>query len=349
MSHGKLRADKTCLNCGHHVEERFCPHCGQENIETRQPFYFLFTHFIEDFTHYDGQFWGTLKNLFFKPGKLTNTYLEGKRQRFVPPVKLYIFVSFITFFLPSLLPSGDRKESSTSQELTKENKEEAIDKIIILEKTGLLSKESSEKAIEKIQKDDEENALNKDKEDNISIGFGSKTLKEYDEDQSFFNRLFRPFAVKFFDLKEQGFTQQQIQEKFSEAFIHTLPKALFIYLPVFAFILWLFHNKKKWWYFDHGIFTLHYFSFLLISILAVTVFVSIFDRFDNFFINTLEVLAVIAAVIYSAIYFFIAHHRIYETQKRITLLKGFLIFCTNSFCMLILLLGLLGLSFLMIH
>lgn len=115
MSHGKLRADKTCLNCGHHVEERFCPHCGQENIETRQPFYFLFTHFIEDFTHYDGQFWGTLKNLFFKPGKLTNTYLEGKRQRFVPPVKLYIFVSFIVFsflhcFLHSISISIKRKK-----------------------------------------------------------------------------------------------------------------------------------------------------------------------------------------------------------------------------------------------
>lgn len=56
MSHGKLREDKDCLNCGHHVEEKFCPNCGQENIETRQPFYYLFTHFFEDFTHYDGQF-----------------------------------------------------------------------------------------------------------------------------------------------------------------------------------------------------------------------------------------------------------------------------------------------------
>ena len=104
MSHGKLREEKNCLNCGHIVEEKFCPNCGQENTETRRPFHYLFSHFIEDLTHYDGQFWGTIKNLLFKPGKLTQTYLEGKRQRYVPPVKLYIFISFITFFLFSIIP-----------------------------------------------------------------------------------------------------------------------------------------------------------------------------------------------------------------------------------------------------
>ena len=115
MSHGKPREEKNCLNCGHHVEEKFCPNCGQENTEPRKPFHYLFTHFIEDFTHYDGQFWGTIKNLLFKPGKLTNTYLEGKRQQFVPPVKLYIFMSFVTFFLFAMFPpfnfnfSGENK------------------------------------------------------------------------------------------------------------------------------------------------------------------------------------------------------------------------------------------------
>ncbi|WP_228372498.1 DUF3667 domain-containing protein [Chryseobacterium daeguense] len=75
MSHGKLREEKDCLNCGHLVEERFCPHCGQENTQTRQPFHYLFTHFVEDFTHYDGQFWKTMKYLLFRPGKLTKEYL----------------------------------------------------------------------------------------------------------------------------------------------------------------------------------------------------------------------------------------------------------------------------------
>jgi len=54
--HGKLRENKRCESCGHFVESRFCPECGQENIETRQPFHYLFTISIEDFVHYDGRF-----------------------------------------------------------------------------------------------------------------------------------------------------------------------------------------------------------------------------------------------------------------------------------------------------
>src|SRR5215469_12465803 len=105
MSHHKdLRRNKRCESCGHFVEKRFCPECGQENIETRQPFHYLFTVSIEDFVHYDSRFWKTIQYLLFRPAKLTKIYLSGKRNLYVPPVTLYIFISFITFFVPTLLP-----------------------------------------------------------------------------------------------------------------------------------------------------------------------------------------------------------------------------------------------------
>ncbi|MEF9478726.1 DUF3667 domain-containing protein [Chryseobacterium sp. 1B4] len=113
MEHGKLRNDKTCLNCGYQVAKRFCSHCGQENIENRPSFHFLFTHFIEDFTHYDGQLWKTILYLFTRPGVLTEDYLSGKRQLYVAPVKLYIFISFITFFLSNILPRAKDQAPSS--------------------------------------------------------------------------------------------------------------------------------------------------------------------------------------------------------------------------------------------
>lgn len=336
MSHGKLRAEKDCLNCGHYVEEKFCPNCGQENSEPRKPFHYLFTHFFEDLTHYDGQFWGTIKNLLFKPGKLTTTYLQGKRQIFVPPVKLYIFVSFVTFLIPSLLPKDhdeiDKADNGKTEIVTDKSKteniaSEDITTIKKLENLGIISDENSKKAIKEImsEKLEDENNLNDTSGNSISIG--TKSLEEYDKqiakDNSFIDKLFRPFAVKFFELKEQGMTNQQFQEKFYDTLIHSLPKALFLYLPIFAFILWLFHNKTKWWYFDHGVFTLHYFSFLLICTLVVNLLNYIFGMFDNLVVNILHAFIILTILIYSMVYFLSLITKYIKQEKESLYLKEY--------------------------
>src|SRR5690606_29480921 len=113
MSHHKLRNEKNCLNCGSFVLHRFCPKCGQENSINRPSFHYLFSHFVEDFVHYDSGFWKTMKTLTRKPGKIIRDYLDGKRKTYVPPVKLYIFVSFITFFIPFILPDFDQSENDS--------------------------------------------------------------------------------------------------------------------------------------------------------------------------------------------------------------------------------------------
>ena len=99
MSHGKLREDTTCQNCGDDVTVRFCPSCGQENIETKKSFHYLFTHFLEDLVHYESSFWKTLKYLLLSPEKLSLTYLSGKRKAFMAPVRLFIFVNIVSFVI----------------------------------------------------------------------------------------------------------------------------------------------------------------------------------------------------------------------------------------------------------
>ena len=106
MSRSPLRKDKTCLNCNYVVENRFCPNCGQENTDTRKTFYHLFIHFFEDLTHYENAFWKTIRNLILKPASLTKEYLSGKRLSYLAPFRLYIFISFVTFFLITILPTN---------------------------------------------------------------------------------------------------------------------------------------------------------------------------------------------------------------------------------------------------
>ncbi|MDN3691064.1 DUF3667 domain-containing protein [Chryseobacterium tructae] len=374
MSHGKIREDKTCLNCGHQVEERFCPHCGQENAERRQPFYFLFTHFIEDFTHYDGQFWGTVKNLLFKPGKLTNTYLEGKRQIFVPPVKLYIFVSFITFFLFALFPPfkldyGHTEKKGHDVAQTAPVKNQVVQNIV----EGIETEKSKVKDSSKIEQLNQAQTYIQDslKKGSFQEGListldtdnkiadetsyrGYKTQEEYDKGtankKNIFSFINDPFARKFFSLKEEGVKKGDILRNLVETSFHNLPKALFIYLPIFAFFLWIFHNKRKWWYFDHGIFTLHYFSFLLVSILILALLIKAAALLSEYtFFPSLLSLIIFVISAYGLIYFFIAHRRVYKSHGIVSIMIGGIIFFLNLFAFIFLATGLALVSFLMLH
>ncbi|MGE8511391.1 MAG: hypothetical protein ACN6N7_01730, partial [Chryseobacterium culicis] len=182
----------------------------------------------------------------------------------------------------------------------------------------------------------------------------ANTIKQYDsilaKDKTGIYSLMRPLAKKAFSLKEEGYSKHQIWEKYKENFIHTIPKALFVYLPIFAFFLWLFHNKKKWWYFDHGIFTLHYFSFLLLAILVFIVGERITSFLPgNNLLTLLYVLACMGLGLYMTIYFFVAHHRVYETKKRISILKGSLLFIINYIGLILMFMILMYLSFIMLH
>ena len=112
-NHNSIRKDKTCLNCNYVVEKRFCPNCGQENTDTRKTFSHLFVHFFEDLTHYENAFWKTIKNLILRPSALTKEYLSGKRLSYLAPVRLYIFISFVTFLLIAVFPNDPKSDFIT--------------------------------------------------------------------------------------------------------------------------------------------------------------------------------------------------------------------------------------------
>lgn len=96
-----LRKSDVCLNCDMPLrpEDNYCPNCGQENNTHKIPVKHIVLETFEDFFHFDTKLWNTIKTTFARPGKITVDYLEGKRARYVPPVKFYIFISFIFFLL----------------------------------------------------------------------------------------------------------------------------------------------------------------------------------------------------------------------------------------------------------
>src|SRR5436190_13319548 len=95
MSHKKYRSETTCLNCGTEVSKKFCPECGQENLETRENFFHLVGHFVSDYFHFDSKFFRSLAPLFAKPGFLTKEYWQGRRVHYIHPLRLFFFVTII--------------------------------------------------------------------------------------------------------------------------------------------------------------------------------------------------------------------------------------------------------------
>src|SRR6202012_940267 len=140
MKHAHLRHDKTCLNCGAHVPDRYCSHCSQENTEPIESFGHLLNHFFADVTHYDSQLLSTIKYLIFRPGYLTQQYNLGKRLSYLNPIRMYIFISAI-FFL--LMFSGNEEKQGDKQVNYNTYKQHLADSLRSLEKKGKLSKEDS--------------------------------------------------------------------------------------------------------------------------------------------------------------------------------------------------------------
>ncbi len=244
MSHGKLREDSTCQNCGDSVTVRFCPSCGQENTETKKSFHYLFTHFLEDLIHYDSSFWKALKYLLFQPEKLALTYLSGRRQAFMAPVRLFIFINIISFIIFSSFTFKEI-ESEISQEIAKSERKE----------DSLTGKKYALKENQKIDKTE------------------TQTINS---NNSFFKEKFKKL--------EENYTTKQIFQKVFQKIAQNLPKFLFLVMPFFALTLWLTHDKKKWWYFDHGIFTFHYFSSFLL-LLSLTTLINQILGFFNYETN----------------------------------------------------------------
>lgn len=95
-----------CPNCGTAVapEDTFCRACGQRQDLT-PPTVAEFARAIYD--HHiagGGKLGHSLRRLLWPPGQATIDWLEGRRARHVPPLRLYIGSAFLLFTLLRLLP-----------------------------------------------------------------------------------------------------------------------------------------------------------------------------------------------------------------------------------------------------
>src|SRR4051812_8739160 len=94
---GALAIGAGCANCHAALSGPFCAACGQEIDTHRRSLYRLTRGFIADLLSLESRTLRTIGVLLARPGELSRAFHEGRIQRYVPPVRLYFFVSLLFF------------------------------------------------------------------------------------------------------------------------------------------------------------------------------------------------------------------------------------------------------------
>lgn len=129
-----------CENCGTELRGHYCSNCGQAAIDYRRSFRHVIVDVLDSFLNWDSKFVRTIGLLLWRPGWLTNQFVDGRRVRFLHPLRLYLLVSIVFFLCAKLIPVNDA-QTVKPEDLPPEARaryEEKMAKVRALQKDGSL-------------------------------------------------------------------------------------------------------------------------------------------------------------------------------------------------------------------
>lgn len=335
MSHIPQRTEKDCLNCGTIVQGHYCQHCGQENVVPHETFWHMVKHFLYDITHFDSKFFDSIKYLLLRPGFLPAEYVRGRRASYLNPVKKYVFTSavfFILFF--GVFGVGESVRVSMGKPLSKEDRRD-----LILKAGGKLSKNPNDTLWQRamaLLQDTNRKLVQQDvipfMDEIMFIDIGGRKYrdrKEYDSIQHSMPAderdgwIARMIQYQNFKLRAKYKNDPLAGgNKLSETFLHKLPYLLFVSLPLFALMLKLLYlRRKKFYYADHGIFSIYHYIFTFILIMVVMVLDKLNDA------TGLDIFTYLAIPVFlsGGVYLYLSMKRFYGQGHGKTLLKFILL------------------------
>lgn len=321
MSHGELREENDCLNCGTLVQGPYCHNCGQENIVPHETFGSMVKHFFYDITHFDGNFFSTMRILIFKPGFLSKEYIQGRRKTYLHPIRMYVFTSavfFLIFFSFYSVKESDIKildDNANVKKTATELKEEFLKEAKTPKDSSKIEKAANLLRISESRlraASDSEKIINaKAGNQNLSIDFGNaskyNSVHEYDSVQKALSKREQDgLLLKILNRKLVGINERykgKESKLFSDVvnkFFHTFPYLLFVSLPLFAlFLKLLYLRRRQYYYADHGIFLIHLYIFTFLFLL-VFFFLNKIDELVNLgFIDAVKALFIFGGIFYT--------------------------------------------------
>ena len=347
MSHSKIRSEKICLNCGTDTPGRYCPACGQENIEPKQSAWHLINHFFSDITHFDGKFFLTVKDLFAKPGFLSREYMQGRRVSYLDPIRMYIFTS--AFFFLIFFSLYNVKNLHFGNETRAEiQKDPEYLKLISQAKTlgDSMRIRNEYNAMQNSFLNIKEDTVKDKPGDSTGIkpgvhtklGKGFHTVEAYDSAQKALppakrdGWLKRKISTRTIEISLRFKSEPgNFLRELTNNFMHEFPKVLFISLPVFALLLkLLYFRHKQFYYVDHGIFAVHLYIFSFLLLLVYFGFSELRHGTGWGWLKW----PIILLIIYPFIYYYKSMRQFYGQRRAKTIFKYILLFFMSFFIQL---------------
>lgn len=267
-----------CLNCGEELKGEYCYKCGQKGTEIDVPLGEVIQEFLRDELKIDARLNHTIIPLLFKPGLLTADYIAGRRVRYVPPLRMYVFISLVMFFLlamgsrrfdmEKMITNAEQGSDSTKTTFAADSVAQALreaglgDSLITnaLKRHGIESPEHTRNGKEA------EEAI-----PGLTLNLAD-SLEAPGDTTGFLHR--------FEKAAEQGWEKAREDPKeLLELAVEKFGHIMFLLLPIFALLLKLLYIRRGRYYMQHLIFSLHfhaYVFFILSIILALNLWGGVF-------------------------------------------------------------------------
>ncbi len=275
-----------CLNCGAPVAGRYCQECGQETHDQSVALGTVLSEAVSELLSFDSKVVRTVWPLLVRPGFLTNEFNRGRRVRYLSPLKMYLVISALFFFVLSqqsvikrshLITFDPGKTTAVARTTALTQAQQEISASLAQAKTPQqrarlqAAKASLSAAIPPVASPGPHTSA----PHGIRLVLGPhdldadtlpKTVAAYDTQQAALPPSHRDTGAKRFLLRRLVKTRQSPQT-LMQGFLDDLPRMMFVLLPAFALLLKLSYWRTKRLYVAHLIFALHThaFVFLLVS------------------------------------------------------------------------------------
>lgn len=223
-----------CLNCGTPLRGPFCAGCGQRDVPPYPSVRELAIDAISEFSGWDGRLAQTLRTLIRRPGVLTREFLEGRRARYISPLRVYLTASLVYFVVAAAAPDVRLESGKT---------------LFLGLRVGATAK-------------DDPNPLSRPQRVGASASRALETGNALTpaERAAALEDIARAPALM------QPFLRRAVEDPdgFKRRILETMPRILFVLLPIFAGILALFYRGRK--YPEHLYFAIHLHAFIFLAL-----------------------------------------------------------------------------------